>query len=87
MRILSHLARRLTQDSAYFRRIASDPRTPKASKYMLTAALAYLASPIDLIPDFIPIIGHVDDVLVVSALIWAALRSVPDEVKADARSK
>ena len=85
IRIMGHLAKRLTRESAYFRRIASDARTPKTSKYMLTAALAYLASPIDLIPDFIPIVGHVDDVLVVSALIWVALRTVPDEVKADAR--
>ena len=85
IRMLSVLAKRLTRESAYFRRIASDPRTPKSARYVLTGALAYLASPIDLIPDFIPVIGHVDDVLVVSALIWVALRTVPDEVKADAR--
>lgn len=85
LRLMSLMAKRLARESAYFRRIAADPRTPKRSKYILTGALAYLASPIDLIPDFIPVLGHVDDVLVVSALIWLALRSVPEEVKADAR--
>ena len=76
--------KRIKESIAYFRCIARDPRTPRASRYLLLAALAYLASPIDLIPDFIPVLGHLDDVIIVPALIWVALLLVPIEVKDDA---
>lgn len=42
--------------------------------------MAYAASPIDLIPDFIPILGHLDDVVIVPLLIWLALRLIPKDV-------
>ena len=80
------LLKRIKESIAYFRCIVGDPRTPRASRYLLLAALAYLASPIDLIPDFIPVLGHLDDVIIVPALIWAALLLVPSEVKEDARA-
>lgn len=78
--------KRIKASIAYFRYIARDPRTPRAPRYLLLAALAYLASPIDLIPDFIPVLGHLDDALIVPALIWIALLLVPLEVKDDARA-
>jgi uncharacterized membrane protein YkvA (DUF1232 family) len=57
-----------------------DPRVPWPAKIIAAAVVAYVASPIDLIPDFIPGLGHVDDLLV--ALIGGALllRSVPRHV-------
>jgi len=56
-----------------FARLARDPATPRRRKLALIALGAYLASPIDLIPDFIPVVGLVDDaVLVVLALRWIA---------------
>jgi uncharacterized membrane protein YkvA (DUF1232 family) len=48
--------------------------------------LGYLAFPFDLIPDFLPGIGHLDDVLIVGGLVWLALKFVPEEVLKDARS-
>ncbi len=50
-------------------RLVKDPRVPRRSKVVIGAALAYLVSPIDLIPEFIPVVGFADDVLLVSYAI------------------
>ena len=63
------------------------PLTPRASRVFLGAAIAYAVSPIDLIPDFIPVIGLLDDVIVLPALIWLALRLIPRDVIADCRNR
>ena len=76
--------KKLKERVRYFRCIALDARTPRLSKFLILAALAYLASPIDLIPDFIPVLGQLDDLVVVPTLIWVALLLVPPEVKAAA---
>lgn len=60
------------------------PRTPRRAKWLFAAALAYAASPIDLIPDWIPVLGHLDDVVVVPLLLWLAWRQVPPEVRREA---
>jgi uncharacterized membrane protein YkvA (DUF1232 family) len=49
-----------------FRRLLADPETPRRRKLLLVALIAYLASPIDLIPDFIPVLGQLDDALLVA---------------------
>ncbi len=65
---------------AFGRDLMRDPRVPWWAKLIAAAVVVYLASPIDLIPDFIPVLGHIDDLLV--ALIGGALlmRSVPGYV-------
>ncbi len=55
------------------------------SKVLIGLAVAYLLSPVDIIPDFIPILGHLDDVILVPGLIWLALTIIPKSVKQDAR--
>ena len=67
--------------------VVRDPRTPRVSKWLLGAALAYLASPVDLVPDFIPILGQLDDLVIVPTLIWLATRFVPRDVVAECRVK
>lgn len=62
-----------------------DPRTPWTAKVVAALVVAYALSPIDLIPDFIPVLGHLDDLLLVPAGIWLVLRLIPPEVMADAR--
>jgi uncharacterized membrane protein YkvA (DUF1232 family) len=62
------------------------PKTPKISRVLFGATIAYFLSPIDIIPDFIPVLGHLDDVLIVPGLIWLAMRLVPSEISAYCRS-
>jgi len=57
-------------------RLVADPMLPRAAKIALAAALVYLASPIDLIPDFIPLVGYLDDVLVVALVVDGVLNWV-----------
>jgi uncharacterized membrane protein YkvA (DUF1232 family) len=62
-----------------------DPDTPVAARIAIACAIAYAASPVDLIPDFIPLLGQLDDLLIVPAFIALALRLIPKEVAARAR--
>ncbi|NOZ23966.1 MAG: DUF1232 domain-containing protein [Planctomycetes bacterium] len=71
----------------FYLAIYRDPRTPWVAKAILWLALAYAVSPIDIIPDFIPVIGYLDDLLIVPFSIWLALRLVPSEVYADHEEK
>ncbi len=85
MKRLSVRARRLRRAVAVYRLVLQDRRTPLLAKLLLGAALAYALSPIDLIPDFIPVLGHLDDLLIVPLLAWVALRLVPAAVMEDSR--
>jgi len=64
-----------------------DPRTPLSAKIMATAVVAYAFSPIDLIPDFIPVLGTLDDLVLVPLGVYLTIRWVPPPVLADARRK
>jgi uncharacterized membrane protein YkvA (DUF1232 family) len=57
-------------------RLVGDPLLPRTAKLALAAAMVYLASPIDLIPDFVPLIGYLDDVLVAALLVDGILNWV-----------
>ena len=69
----------------YYKLIARDSRTPRAPKILLWAAVIYAVSPIGLVPDVIPILGYLDDVIIVPVLIIIAVRRVPPEVIIDCR--
>lgn len=71
---------------SYYRALASHPAVPRPSKWLLAGAIAYLLSPIDLIPDVIPVLGHLDDVIIVPLLVWLALSLVPRHIKDRVRS-
>jgi uncharacterized membrane protein YkvA (DUF1232 family) len=58
-----------------FRRLLHDPRVPRQRKLLLVALVGYLAMPIDLIPDFIPVAGQLDDAIVVALVLRTILRS------------
>ncbi len=62
-----------------------DPRTPLAARIVAALVVAYAISPIDLIPDFIPVIGFLDDLILLPLGIALCLRLIPKEVMAEAR--
>jgi uncharacterized membrane protein YkvA (DUF1232 family) len=64
-----------------------DPVTPLLPKFLAIATVAYALSPIDLIPDFIPVIGYLDDLIIVPLGIWLCLRLIPQPVIISNRAK
>ncbi len=64
-----------------------DPRTPWYAKSFAALVVAYAFSPIDLIPDFIPVLGYLDDLVLVPLGVWLALKMVPPQVMADCRAR
>ena len=73
-------ARRIKQDAVMLWFAYKDPRTPWLPKIISMLAVAYALSPIDLIPDFVPVLGFLDDAVLLPAMIWLAVRLLPDEV-------
>ena len=87
VRRLKKWAHDLKRDVVALWLAARDPRVPWYAKALCAAVAAYALSPIDLIPDFIPILGLLDDLLIVPLGIMAAVRLVPATLMADLRRK
>jgi uncharacterized membrane protein YkvA (DUF1232 family) len=77
MNKLRKLFLRFRRELQLYRNILADPRTPKLTKILLGSAVTYALTPVDIIPDFIPVVGHLDDVLIIPALVYFALKSIP----------
>jgi len=75
------------RELSYYRALFTHPRTPRISRWLLGGATAYLLSPIDIIPDFIPILGQLDDLVIVPSMFYAALAFIPASVKAECRER
>lgn len=73
-------ARRVKRDGVTLWFALRHPATPIAVKALAAVVVSYALSPIDLIPDFVPILGYLDDVLLLPALIWLAVRMLPAPV-------
>ncbi len=80
-------ARQLKADVMTLWFCARDPRTPLAPKLLAAALAAYALSPIDLIPDFIPVLGYLDEVILLPIGIWICLALIPEAILADNRRK
>ena len=66
---------------------AKNPKTPLAPKAICIFIVAYALSPIDLIPDFIPVLGYVDDLILLPILIWSAITLIPNIIIQDSRAQ
>jgi len=64
-----------------------DPRVPWYAKVMAMTTAAYAFSPIDLIPDFIPVLGYVDELLILPLFIWLTIRLVPPDIMTELRAE
>ena len=84
---LKAVSQNIKRELTVYQYVRRDPRTPKVAKVLLGFAVGYLLLPFDLIPDFIPVLGHLDDVIIVPALVSIACTMIPPQVIEDCRSK
>ena len=84
---LKQRARYLTAETFALYLAARDPRTPWYAKLVVAGIVAYAFSPIDLIPDFVPVLGYLDDLILIPAGIALAIRLIPDSVLSDCRAQ
>ena len=81
------LTRSFKRELIVYQRVLADSRTPVVAKVLLGLAVSYLCMPFDLIPDFIPVVGHLDDAIIVPVLVYASLRFIPTDLIAEHREE
>lgn len=77
LKTLKSFVTKFKQELAVYRLVLKHPQTPWPAKLLLGLAVAYLLMPFDLIPDFIPLIGQLDDLLIIPVLLYLALLFIP----------
>lgn len=82
---LKKIAGQLKAEFAFYRRLQQHPQTPKLAKALLWLAVGYLLMPFDLIPDFIPMIGQLDELVIIPLLLYFALKLTPPDIIAACR--
>ena len=84
---LKKWARSIKQQTMTLWFCCRNPRTPWPVKWLCILVVSYALSPIDLIPDFIPVLGLLDDLILLPAAIWLIIRLVPEEVYRESRDQ
>lgn len=84
---LRETAQRIKVELDIYRDLVADPRTPWLARVLLGAAIGYLFLPFDLIPDAIPVLGQLDDLVIVPGLVILAIRVIPAELVQEVRSR
>ena len=84
---LKHWARAIKRDLTTLWLAARHPGVPWYAKAVAVATVTYALSPIDLIPDFVPVLGYLDDLLIVPAGILLAVRLIPPDILAELRAQ
>lgn len=82
---LKQKAKKLKSEAQVLMVAYKDKRTPIAAKILIGITIGYLLSPVDLIPDFIPVLGLLDDLIIVPALIALSIKLIPEIILKDAR--
>ncbi len=85
--IISSWAKALKLDVLALWFALKHPNMPFWAKVVCFVAVAYALSPIDLIPDFIPVLGYLDDLMIIPAFVWLALKLIPSDVLFQAREQ
>ena len=83
---LKEWARTIKRDAHAVYLAARDPRVPWYAKAVAICIAGYALSPIDLIPDFVPVLGYLDDLILLPIGIWAVMKLIPPEVMAEHRA-
>lgn len=83
---LKNWARALRRDAHAIYLASRDPRVPWTVKLLAIAVAGYALSPIDLIPDFIPVLGYLDDLIIVPLGIWLVIALIPEDVMREYRA-
>jgi len=84
---LLSFAKQIKRELRVYQVVLTHEQTSWPARLVLGAAIGYLLLPFDLIPDAIPVLGQLDDLLIVPALFWLALKLIPEEIIQDAREK
>ena len=82
---LAEIAGKLKAEFDFYKRLQQHPQTPTFAKAFLWLAIGYLLMPFDLIPDFLPIIGQLDEVVIIPLLLYGALKLTPAAIVAECR--
>ena len=84
---LKNIAVQLKQEFEVYRLVLRHPKTPVIAKILLGLAIGYALMPFDFIPDFIPVIGQLDDLVLVPLLVYLALKMIPDAIVTECREQ
>jgi uncharacterized membrane protein YkvA (DUF1232 family) len=84
---LKSISAKIKREIKVYQLVQKDSRTPRLAKILLWIAVGYTLLPFDIIPDFIPILGQLDDIIIIPALIILALKMIPKEVVEEYRAK
>lgn len=84
---LKYFSKQLKQELAVYRLVLKHPKTPWLAKLFLGLAIAYLLLPFDLIPDFIPVLGQLDEIIIIPVLVYLALLFIPKTIIQDCRDQ
>lgn len=77
---LKQITTQFKSEFRFYQRLQKHPQTPKFAKALLWLAVGYVLMPFDLIPDFLPVIGQLDELVVIPLLLYFALKLTPPEI-------